>query len=249
MKQILTLALALLLMAGCSNGTAASVNLDGMSAEEQYQKSVEVMQVINELEAEMNMELTMSYNGETMTQDSLTTMKIRGINSDTPEAEIAVSAAGQDMTMYLKDNMIYMDMLGTKVKTSAADSGIDSSVDQVELDAYDPSVMLNLTSEKQGEDYLISYQMSQDLMNEYLGDQLSTLQQQIPGAEIQINDASATTLIDKNAQVKQMVLNIDMDMGAEGETINFNMAMTIDYKNLNNVTIAFPEDLDSYQEY
>lgn len=257
MKKLMGLMLALMLLVGCSNGGSngqaggnQAASLESMSAEEQYKYAVDAMKDVTSMEANMLVNMVMSYNEETLPQETSVNMKMNNVQDiNKMEAELIMNAMGTEMTMYISGGYIYMDSMGMKIKTVLTDDVVATSVGQTELNEYDPNTMTNLVSTRSGDDYVLSFDMSEAALQEYMGAELEALQEQVPGAEFTYNKAGGSMTIDKDGMPKQVTIDMDVDMGVDGDAIKLVMTMTIDYKNLNSTTVTLPEDIEEYKEY
>lgn len=248
MKKLLGAVLALMLLVGCSNSN--KVDLSKMNAEEQYRTAVDVMQKVKSMEADMQMDITLSMLGEEIKQSQNLVMKISDVTDLTKmKAEMILSSEEVEMTMYMNEGYMYMNLSGVKVKAKLDEAALNTSVNQVELEQFDASKMFNITTTTSGKDIIISYEMSEEAINEIVEQQLSALLAQYPEASFTFDKSNVSITMNEKAEIKQMIMSLGMSLTAEGQTLVMTLEMTVDYKNINNTKVTLPNDLDTYKEY
>ncbi len=248
-KRVIQAIACLLLIAGCSTSQKA-LNLEEMSAEEQFQKATEVMQEVTSMEASMVMELELSYLNETIHQETEMSMKLKDFRDpQTMEAQIKIKTLQMEAVMYIREGLVYLETMGMKMKTTLSDEEMAAYIDQVQLISYDASAFQQLQSKKVKEDYCLSYTMDEEAINHYLGSALASLQNQLSEAKVTLKESKGTMTIDSNAQVKQVTAEIVMDFTLEEETMSTVMTMIVDYDRINETEVSFPENLEEYTEY
>lgn len=264
-KKLLCLLSAMILvcsLAACGNSDSGSDDSSN-SGKSDFDTFLEVqanMQDIKDMEFKMEMDMKSTTDGEANEDISLNmsgTGKEILTDPKNPEMEMnykmTLPGLGSDVesTMYMKDNTVYMDLMGQKVKVDASNEmAAAANLDTSDLLAITEDMVSNLDVSENGSDTVYSFDLDAQKAIDYF--------QKNAGASQQMGTLDADSLTFKKMNVvvtvgeDQMVKNIDMDcvMTTKVEDTSMDMTYTIsmEYISINSdLKIDFP-DFKDYQE-
>ena len=243
MKRLLISLTALLLLAGCSNNVVSYTKMD---AKEQYQYATEKFITVNSFTSSATMDMNMSIDGESMPVSSV--MEIKTVNSHDPktiEMEIKQTIEGINQVMYFNDDFMYVSILDQKIKMSTGLEDMEEIAANTQVSKYDDSMMDNFTSEVKDDEVIISFDLNENYLNDMIAQLLGT-DGDIADLDIFIHSSSGTLITDLEGNLKQNLVSMDMETVAEGISLRMTMTMDLSYRDINNTSIDFPNDLNSY---
>lgn len=248
MKKICIALMVLMLVTGCSSN---SVNLDKLSPEEQYQVVQEKMQELTSAETKISVDLKMEYNGEVSSETYSMTMKMADMDKQEKlSAQITTSVEGYDMDMFFKDGYLYFEMMGIKIKSKMTDDIMSSYIEEYTNQSnIEDEMLIDIKSEKVGDDYVLSFKMSDEEINDLINTYLGSLVEEIGDVKTDISINSVTITADKDAHIKEQNVEMGIVIEVDGEKMELNLVTSVEYSNLNKTKIDFPKDLDEYKEY
>lgn len=236
---------------------------------EQYVQAAAKTNALGQMDADVNMEMSMGIAGSTFQTTVSGTMKADH-SGGSPVMDMALNMAllGQsiDMHVYYADGVAYYDAQGTKYKMALPIDQLKEQTDQVstQILQFDESAILKsmATSEKEGSRYRVT--VSADAIQSYLKDAMgSTMQNSdssslvdLNSMNLQFSDVDVSFLIGKDGYIHEQTLQFtctaDMDAMSSG-VMTGEMEMTYDatvtYNNPGQpVTITAP-NLNEYPAY
>lgn len=210
-----------------------------------------------EMKALINMELAMV--GENTTPDMTmniamdTNIKLvkQGESYEIQmDASTSLMGMAMDINYYFKDNYMYMDMMGQKVKQlvpidemQAQISG--SQAQDIPMDMMDK---FEMTTDKDGTN-LFAFTVKKDAMDQYVKDSLGAMGDAgLPDGDMnmEMGEMSGTLTVNKAGDVVAQTMNMTFSMDVEGIKANVTMIMDATVVNPGQpVTITAP-DLTGY---
>lgn len=255
-KNWLCLLSALLIvfsLAACG-GDSSETSDKGKSDFESFMAVQKNMENIKDMEFKMSMDAEVpSDQGDYNMEMSGTGKEIKKSNTDIQmEMDYKMNAAGTDMsgTMYMKDQALYMEFMGQKVKMDASNE-MNSlmNVDTEDMFAITEDMVSDLKVSEDGSDTVYKFTLDPSKALDYVS-------KNVAGAkgisEAQKNTTfdkmNVTVVADKNNMAKKMDMDFSMTTKANDETITMNYKMTMEYLSINtDLKIDFP-DFKDYQE-
>lgn len=245
MKKLLIGGLSLLLLTACSSKNTAKYT--DLSANEQYKVAMETFKKVSSYTASVNMDMIMRYDGEEMTVPTVMDIKANNAQDiNVMEMEIHQTIEGMDQTMYLKDGYIYISLMGQNMKMAVANEQIEELTQNAQVQEYDENMMHNLSNEVKDDLVYINFEMNDAYLNDLLA-QFMSVDELAEDVTVTIHSSKGTLITDINGNIVQNVMDIDMETTTNGMTIGLVMKTDITYSDLNQTTISFPEDLDTYE--
>lgn len=226
-----------------------------VTAEEVLQKSVEKQKAITAMDADTTVKMTMQAEGQTMDMNMDVNVKAKDITSEsmTMLMDGNMTMLGQEMPVktFYKDGYQYTDSMGQKIKMAMpyeemlSMANQNSTLSEIPMDAYK-----TLEMKKVDAGYELTFVADgtkvTELVDELLG---STMGESIEGTEMTVKDINGTTVVDKDFNVLDMTMKLEMTMTVEGQEMSCVMDMVAKYNAYGeNVTIEEPADLDQYMD-
>ena len=236
---------------------------------EQYAQAAAKTNALGQIDADVNMEMSMGIAGSTFQTTVSGTMKADHSGS-TPVMDMALNIAllGQsvDLHVYYADGVAYYDTRETKYKMPLPIDQLKEQMDQVstQILQFEESAIQKsmVTSEKEGSRYRVT--VSSDAIQSYLKDAMgNTMQNSDSGSSMDLNnmnlqfsDVDVSFLIGKDGYIHEQTLQFtctaDMNAMSSGimtGEIEMTYDATVAYKNPGQpVTITAP-NLNEYPAY
>ena len=250
-----------------SDDTSADVDVADESAEafELYQQMMENMANVESLDMDMvstiNMDMT-EFLGMTVT--IVTTGNIRQVMRSETDVDMAMDLTTTmmgdttSMKMYFRDGVFYteMEMFGEVIRYSMPmpleeliDSGAAGGMD--DLIDFDEDAIRDFSVSTENGSTIIEFTLDgnaiNDLMDQVMA-QLESLAMYEDDMSIVIGDVSVEVAIDANGMMQSYRMIADMDITLEGESFSMSMDTEITVNSYNDVTIAFPDDLEEWED-
>lgn len=257
-KKILCLLLALttvFAVCACGGDSKESGEKSAFDSFAEVQKN---MEDVRDAEFKMDMNMTTAGSGESgditmkMTATGKEIVKSKSDIDMEMKYNMTIPGLGSDLegNMYMKDQNLYMDMMGQKFK-------VDASNEMAAMMNIDTSQMLNITEDmisdlktsQEGSDTVYTFKMDANKALDYFKNNAGGMQD-LTGTSGDLNFDKMNVVV--VAGEDQMVKSIDMDCSmateAEGETVSMDYQISMEYLNLNtDLKIDFP-DFSNYQE-
>ena len=244
MKKILVLVLALILSCGmltsCDNAEKLIEKADAALQEEPYKVTMKMAfecdnKEINDLFANMNMEIPVVVDGKNLAMDM--SMDMMGYSAD-------IKMTVVDMVMYYDMNMMGQS---AKMKTTMSEEQYKEFMEDSNTEMIvKPEDFAEMTVEKKdGKKYITCGEIKQeglDELNEMIEDTLEAM-----GSKATIGDISFRMILD-DGKYDSMELSCVYSMTVAGETYNVTLKMTADYSYDNVAAVTAPADAAQYQE-
>jgi hypothetical protein len=249
MKKIVVMLLVLTLMLTMT-ACVGSGPKTAQAAYDIYSRAAEAMSNIESLAANTNMTMSMSYEGEEIKIELAGFIK-EVILSETEvemQLEMNTSTMGQDMEIkaFYKDGIYYMESLGQKV---SMEMPLDQMLEQANTKALsfpDTAIKSQRATEKDGGQEL-SFTLDGTVLTDAIAGQLGNLSAMLgEQPDMTLSDIEYMVFIDGKSSLKTTWMSFSMEMGMMGETIPVSAEISMEYVQINNVSIDFPADLDSY---
>lgn len=148
-------------------------------------------------------------------------------------------------SMYFGDGFMYMDFLGTKMKSAVDMSGMDGLTSTMGINSLD--YIDNLQLRMDGENRILSYTMNADKMNQLLGQVMNTLgmTQDMNGVTVKYREISGEYVVNPEGYYTNATMNLTMEMSDGSDTITITMNGKIGVANPGQpVEIAMPNPAD-----
>lgn len=209
MKKIMILLIVAILLAGCS-----SKKMTDEEAKSLLSGSVENIAFVN---ADIDFTVTDETNAV-----SVVKMKLRNAeDSSKMNAHMVVSASGMELTYYIKDGYMYMDIFGMKVKTKVEASTLDNVVDLDDMvddfSDIDDSRFKRFKVEDKGDVVVYTFIATKEDLEEF-----------------GISDGSIIYTVDKKTK-KLLKLDMDVKEGTIGKiagTFDFTASSVLEFPDL-----------------
>jgi len=246
MKKIGLVLAALMLAASL---TACNEKVSAYGA---YEKMNTAMGKVESIEMTVDGSIAMTAMGETMDIEMSGTMKEVILSETEAEMEMYMDMVMFGETIptvsYYKDGYMYQEMYGMKYKTAM---GIEEALSQMGTEnltfseeAIKESDVTDVDGGKQ-----ISFTLDGAALNDILAgagtlSELAALFGE--DGEMAFGDVTYVVNVDKDYVMKSCEMRFDMTMTVEGEAIEMAYTMTMKVVSTNDVTVTFPDDLDTY---
>lgn len=197
-------------------------------------------------EAGLNMDIDMNMD-----------IKISGIGSDSVLADIdmTIDMMGESTSVksYYKDGYYYYGDSSNGVKYPMDIEELESQILSASTQALNEEDFKEISMEKKDKEYLLTYTINGDSMNEILDSLLSSVPDLASltdlGMELEMSDVSGTSTVNKDGYFTKAVLTIPMSMDIAGQSLSLEITNSNTYVDPGKeVTVELPDDLDSYQE-
>lgn len=220
-----------------------------------YKEASQKTSDLDSLDAAADITMTMSASGQNFDISMHSDMKLSGINTEAPLADIAITIdmLGQSMTMstYYTDGYYYAQNGDSKLKyamePAILKSEISASSMQTDLKKDD---FKEISLEKKEADNLITFILYGDSMNDMVNSTLGTLGGILDSSEIsmQIDDVSGTASINKDGYFTNMAMQLPIAMTMSGQDISLDMGINVAYTDPGeDILVELPDDLDEYE--
>lgn len=265
LKGILLLMMLLCLVACNNNSTNKDTEKDvqkeedTLSAKEILEKSMEKSSQVADYDYEMNMDYTMSNNGEVVRMLMDTSAQVQDNNLETMKmsmtTNMTMSMEGEEdltitSTVYYTDGYYYADVYGMKSKMAMNLSELQESLNQ-SMDINDMNIdAFELSEVKEEADYYtFDFTCDSSKMTDFVQSSLSSMLGELDASmEYDISSISGNYKIDKEYNIVDLEMKLKMALTTNGETIDCDMVYTMKYNNPGEaVTVELP-DLSEYQE-
>lgn len=253
-KKALKLTLAALL------GTGLITCLAGCGEKAPFDIYSEAAKKTNELESAettAKMVMTLSAGDNSLEMPMNMDIKMSGINTDDMmmDMKMEMEIMGQTVsaTSYYTDGYYYMDDSTTgkiryamDLKDLQEEMTVAGAKTDLEKDDFE-----ELTAEKSGKEYILTYKLKKDSMNETVDAALGSMGDMLSGADMDIDfsDIAGTMTVNKDGYIYAQTMTIPMSTTVEGQDMTFDIHIDITYVDPGKeVTVELPDDLDTYEE-
>jgi len=263
-REIFVVLLALVFMfasvaCGGGGGNSGSSNSGGdgggpstASAFSIYDQVNEALSDVKSFAANTNMVMTMFMDGEATDMEMTGLIKMVTLSDTDVEMQIDVKTVLEgvdvDVNSFYKDGMYYVDTPDGKfyMELPLVKMMEQASAAQT-LSFSEEAVMNQKVVDKNGGKELSFTLDGEALMDEMfaqLGDLASTLG--LDENDMSFGDVEYVVFIDGQNNLKTTKTSFDMEMSMMGETMTISSVTNLEFVQINDVTIDFPDDLDAY---
>jgi len=251
MKKIAAILLVgalMITMAACANEGPKTA----LAAYDIYSQAAEYMSNIESLAANTNMTMIMSYDGEEV-EIAVSGFVKEIIISETEveiQMEMTTATMGQEVEVkaFYKDGVYYMESSGQKFSMEMPLDQILEQANTGTLTFPDTAVKDQLATEK-GDGQELSFTLDGAAMTDVIAKQLGSLAAILgEQPDMTMSDIDFVAFIDGQGKLKTTWISFNMEMNMMGETLPISAEVSMDYLQINDVSIDFPTDLDSYQQ-
>lgn len=240
---VLAILMAVLPLASCG---------DNVTAYEAYVKMSDAMGAVSSMEGTIDATVSMTSAGVSYEIGvSGTTKEV--IRSDTDmdmEMTMDMTMLGETFSVatYYKEGYMYQDLSGMKYKLHM---DIEDAVNQ--MGVTDLEFTEDIVKESSVTDVDGGKELSFTLDGTAMTDILSEIVASLTGAlgadgTMTFGDVTYNIVVDKDYIERSCEIIFSISMEIDGETVDMSYDMRMDISSVNNTTITFPDDLDSYTE-
>ncbi len=268
-KKLFSLLLALcLVFTGCFLASCDKENADDddndVSSEVNetvalFSKAYKNTEALDSLETTLDMNISMTMNGQTFDIPMIVDMKIKDASSANPTmfADYSISMPGQSMVMqvYMADGWIYMLQAGTgyKVNAEVAGDDYDFSQDREDIMKSIPDKFFKDVEPVQNADG--SQTITLDLSGEDFADLYKEVVDSVKETsavddsyDISLKDAKIVVTV-KDDYISVYKLSFKMDMTIDSQAVSTDVNMSATYKNRGDaVSITPPAGYESFMD-
>ena len=241
---ILLLILFMLATAACAEAAKAVIAYDV------YTKAAAAMENVKSLAADTNMTITMNMDGQDV--EIVMSGFIKAVTISETEVEMHMdmntTVMGQDIKLnaYYKDGIYYMDSEGQKFSMEMPLDQIQRQANVEALSFPDTAIKNQQITKVEGGNEL-SFTLDGAALTDAIAAQMGDLSAMLgEGADMALGDIDYVVFIDGQGNLKNTKMSFSMDMNMLGATMPFSAIINMEYVQINNVTIDFPDDLSSY---
>jgi len=234
--------------AACGNGG------NNQAAYDIYLAAQDKSNSVSSMEMKMSMDMTMEAEGSVVNSkmDGTAKQVMRSVSDIDMEMTMNIETMGMSMpaTSYYKDGYVYTKVMDQKTKMAMPFDKFLKSSNAKSLEfpqnAVKKSNVENISGGKRVS-FTIDGKIMNDILMEMMADSLSSL----PGAEnltIDFGDIDYIMTVDNDNMLKSAVTKFDATFNMMGTDIKVIYDINMDIVSVNNTTVTFPSDLDSYIE-
>lgn len=219
-----------------------------------FQNAVDKTNALDSIDMDYNMEINLAQKEETLDIKISMNTKAIDIHSDALQhsAKALTSISGQkpaSSSIYYKDGYYYIELSGQKFKYALDAAEMVKQIKTTSNVSISADNLKTLEAKKDGENILLTFDTEPSLMNDYVKNILHPMEGIIDSTGLTINKISGTYLITPEGYCKKTDIHLVMSMNMENSSIDMDMLLSTDIHSTgSDVTITFPEALDSYQE-
>ena len=250
MKKFVVILFMLLFVFSTTACAAGSLAPKTALAYDIYSKAAEAMEDVESLAADTVMTMTTTVDGEEFEIEMSGFIKAVTLSETEVEMHLNMSTTimGEKMNIeaFFKDGVYYMEMQGQKISMEMPLEQVMQQAHTKLLDFPDTAIKNQQETKKDGGEEL-SFVLDGAVLTDAIAEQMGGLADMLgEQADMTIGDIEYVVFIDGKGNLKTTTMNFSMEMGVMGETVPVSMEMSMEYVQINNVTIDFPNDLDSY---
>ena len=240
---VLTAVVMIFSIAACGESDASVYEL--------YKKAADATNAADSFEADASLKMLIKSGGQTVDQSIDMAMKLVK-NGESMDMQMSMSGAmfaNQSVEMFIKDNNVYMQMQGMKLKLSGSEQymSLGTTAQPVQ---FPESAIKEKQIEDVSEGKKINLVIDGKVLSETLFEQVgSTIEGSgLTENDINVGDVKIEAVIGNDDLMKSIKMSFEMSMSLLGQNASIEYEISLDYKQIGNVTIEFPTDLDTYTE-
>lgn len=255
MKKLILLTVTLLMTL-----SLAACDSKGNETYAEFLKANEKMAGAESMDMDMDIKAVIEADGQSMDMKMKGNMK-QIMRSETDidmemdmNIDMTIPGMGQqkmDSLTYFKDGYLYTSGMGQKVKMAMdieemqKQSNLASTDFTFEEKAVKSSSMKEVEGGKE-----LSFTLDGKTMSESLSEMMGSMSKTLPidATDMNFGDMEYVIVVDNDSNMKNMAIKFDANMDIEGQKMTVKYDITAKVNQINNVTIDFPSDLDTYPE-
>ena len=154
-----------------------------------------------------------------------------------------------DSRTFYKDGMYYIDIAGAKNKVEVPLDQIMKQVSSTEAFIFSEDAIKNQNIVDKNGGKELSFTLDGNAVINEIFAQIGDFADMMAadGIDMSIGDVDFVVFIDGQNNLKTTWMSLNMDMSIMGDTASVNLETRLEYLQINNVTIDFPDDLDAYE--
>ena len=238
MKKVTALVLAALLvfaLAACSGSEQEAYAL--------YTEAAGRLVSAESFAADTDLAVIFSHDGQD-TRVSLSGV-VKGAARDVDDVDVSAALSVKrgratiGVNGYFTDGWSYVSMMGTrmKVKTGVAGALPESAVKDAAVETVAGGSIVTFTLDGAALDGIMGTRLP-GMRSIGLAD----------GADIHYSDAAVEAFIGEDGALKTVAANVPFTLVVDGEAVQGSAAVTLEVTQMGGITVALPDDLDSYRE-
>lgn len=255
MKKTLLCIISALMMAFCLGACSSAEEPDTSQSDfEAFMEVQKNMENVKDMAFKLDMETSVpSDDGDYNLTMSGTGKEIQKAKDDVQmEVEYSMNMSGTDMsgTMYMKDQTLYMEMMGQKMKMDASDEmGAMMNVNTNELFSLTEDMISDLKVTEEGEDTIFSFALDPEKALDYFAKNASGAEGITDaGEDVTFDKMDVTVTAGKDKMAKKIAMDFAIQTKADEEDLTMEYKVTMEYVSINtDLTIDFP-DFSEYEE-
>ena len=248
MKKFLSL---LVILTGVFTLTACQESSNGESAFDFLMRAEAQMVDVDSMIMEIEMDMTMEMFGSPM--ETTSTSRAYTMLLSPTEIEMRVETVTETMgmevpsTMYFRDGMMYMDMMGEQMRFEMP---LEAAMQMANVDGFefefDEDAIISQSVSINGNNRELEFVLDFGSVMNSLGGELDTMLEMFDDTEGMFDGlmVDMTVVIDADYQMVSMMMAYEIDV--EGIVMDIKMTSTI--VQIGNVEIIFPDNLDEFED-
>jgi hypothetical protein len=257
-REIAAILLALVLMLTVAACTGSSSGGGGGGTQTAlaygiYSQASEALSKVNSLAANTQVIMKMFADGEELEVIMNGLIKVVRLNETEVEMELAMQTISEDITefkAYYKDGLYYLDSKDSKFSMEIPlEQIIKQTTSTTEALDFPETVVKNQKMTETGGGKELIFTLDGGAMIDEVAAQLGDFAENmmVEGVEIVFGDIEYAVIIDEQDNLKETRMSFDMEMKMLEETAFINAEIRMEYLQINNVIIDFPDDLETYE--
>lgn len=252
MKKVLALVLS---AAMALSLTACGGSAKPKDPKEVYTAAVKKNGELKSMDMTTKMDMAMKMGEESVNMAMDMDIQMDQINTDKMKyyASTKTTADGQtmDMVIFYTDGYYYMDAMGQKIKYQMDLEAMMEQVNQsTSTGDLDVEWLKELALKEDGDNQILTFTADPAKMTDYVDEMMAGMaaNAQLDDMEMTINSVSGEYVINKDGYYTAMKMTMDIDMSAQGQSLNMVMNMDATINNPGKeVTVTIPST-DGFQE-
>ena len=150
------------------------------------------------------------------------------------------------MTMYIKDNQIYINYDGLKIRRTLTKAEQNSMFSTSQPAKYPASVVKEQETEVSGGKTTLRMTVSGDAIIDYYKKSTGN---DLAAGKVEIRDAVITAVVGRSGCLETFSMKYTVIDSSGEQTAVRDVNISAEYIQVGNTTIDFPEDLDTYESF
>ena len=245
MRRALTFIAAMLVMLSSSACTEQTEE----NAFDLYEKSITAILDADSVQAVVKVKTISEAGGISEETNSETSVKMimqgGSVQAEVKAPGTAYGVSG-DVALYLKDNQMYINIQGQKIKRAMSEKDQKSLISTSQPAKFSASDVKEQKTENSGGKKKLTMTVKGDAMTETFRESLG---EQFAQSQLSINDVSIEAIVGESGYLETVRLQYVITLSYAGQEMKMEMDVTSEYVQVGNVKIDFPSDLDTYRTY